>query len=74
MRADSISGLYETPISLRLLLAFQDLATEINYEFAVENFLMGFTVDERPSVKLLLEAHRHDLEQELTSTTKLIRN
>ena len=69
MRADSISGLYETPISLRLLLAFQELSTEINYEFAVENFLMGFTVDERPSVKLLLEAHRYNLQQELTGVS-----
>ena len=69
MRADSIQGIYETPISLRLLLAFQDLSTEINYEFAVENFLMGFTVDERPSVKLLLEAHRYNLEQELTGVS-----
>ena len=69
MRADSIQGIYETPISLRLLLAFQDLATEINYAFAVENFLMGFTVDERPSVKLLLEAHRYNLEQELTGVS-----
>ena len=69
MRADSIQGIYETPISLRLLLAFQELATEINYEFAVENFLMGFTVDERPSVKLLLEAHRFQLQQELTGVS-----
>jgi len=69
MRADSIQGIYETPISLRLLLAFQELSTEINYEFAVENFLMGFTVDERPSVKLLLEAHRYNLEQELTGVS-----
>jgi nitric oxide reductase NorQ protein len=69
MRADSIQGIYETPISLRLLLAFQELSNEINYEFAVENFLMGFTVDERPSVKLLLEAHRFNLEQELTGVS-----
>jgi hypothetical protein len=66
MRADSIAGIYETPISLRLLLAFQELTSEINYEFAVENFLMGFTTDERASVKLLLEAHRYNLEAELT--------
>ena len=66
MRADSISGIYTTPISLRLLLALQELTSEINYEFAVENFLMGFTTDERPSVKLLLEAHRYNLEAELT--------
>lgn len=67
MRADSISGIYTTPISLRLLLAFQELTQEINYEFAVENFLMGFTTDERPSVKLLLEAHRYQLEEELSN-------
>jgi len=66
MRADSIAGIYTTPISLRLLLALQELTTEINYEFAVENFLMGFTTDERASVKLLLEAHRFNLEAELT--------
>ena len=66
MRADSIQGTYSTPISLRLLLNFQSTA-ELNYEFAVENFVMGFNEEERSSVKLLLEAHRHSLEAELTS-------
>ena len=67
MRADSISGIYTTPISLRILLAFQSLSKELNYEFAVENFLMNFIPEERSSVKLLLEAHRLQLEQELTN-------
>lgn len=66
MRADSIQGIYSTPISLRLLLAFQSLSTELNYEFAADNFLMNFIPEERSSVKLLLEAHRFQLEQELT--------
>jgi len=68
MRNDAISGLYSTPVSLRILKTFQELAsdTEIGYEFAVENFLMNFNADERPSVKLLLEAHRYNLEAELT--------
>jgi len=74
MRADSIQGIYETPLSTRLLKNFQKFAQELGYEYAVDNFLNNFNDDERPSVKLLLEAHRHDLEQELTSTTKLIRN
>lgn len=64
MRADSIAGVYETPISLRLLLNFQSIS-ELNYDFAVENFVMNFQDDERSSVKLLLEAHRFQLEQEL---------
>lgn len=66
MRAESIQGTYSTPISLRLLLAFQEL-TELNYDFAVDNFVMSFNDEERSSVKLLLEAHRYQLEQELTN-------
>lgn len=66
MRADSIAGIYSTPISLRILLAFQQLSQDLNYEFAVENLLQNFIPEERSSVKLLLEAHRFQLEQELT--------
>ena len=66
MRAESIQGVYSTPISLRILLNFQKLS-ELNYDFAVENFVMNFNDEERSSVKLLVEAHRHQLEQELTT-------
>jgi hypothetical protein len=66
MRAESIQGTYATPISLRLLLNFQSIS-QLNYDFAVENFVMSFNDDERSSVKLLLEAHRFQLEQELTN-------
>lgn len=66
MRADSIAGIYETPISTRLLKNFQQVAKEIGYEFAVDNFINNFTAEERGSVKLLLDAHRTNLELELT--------
>ena len=66
MRAESIQGTYTTPISLRLLLNFQSIS-QLSYEFAVENFVTSFNDDERSSVKLLLEAHRFQLEQELTN-------
>ena len=65
MRADSIAGVYETPISTRLLKNFVKYAKDLGYEYAVDNFLANFSVDERASVKLLLEAHRHNLEAEL---------
>jgi nitric oxide reductase NorQ protein len=65
MRADSIQGLYTTPISLRWLLNLQELSQELGYEFAVENALMNFTDDERGSVRLLFDAHRTQLEAEL---------
>jgi MoxR-like ATPase len=65
MRADSINGVYSTPVTLRLLKSFVTIAQDTTYEFAVENFVMNFNEEERPSVKLLLEAHRHNLESEL---------
>jgi hypothetical protein len=66
MRADSIAGIYETPISTRLLKNFVEVSRNLGYEFAVDNFLNNFNDEERGSVKLLLDAHRFNLEQELT--------
>lgn len=65
MRADSLSGIYETPISTRLLKNFVANATALNYEFAVENFLNNFNDEERGSVKLLMEAYSHSIATEL---------
>jgi hypothetical protein len=72
MRADAINGLYETPISTRLLKNFVALTNGLGYDFAVESFLNAFNDDERASVKLLLEAHRYDIAKELGVTTKEI--
>jgi MoxR-like ATPase len=66
MRDDAIAGVYETPVSTRLLKQFVDLAQNLSYDFAVENFVNSFRDDERSSVKLLLDAQRHNLELELT--------
>lgn len=66
MRADSLLGTYETPISTRLLKNFVKSAKELSYDYAVESFVNSFTAEERASVKLLFDAHRHNLEQELT--------
>lgn len=66
MRADTIAGVYETPVSTRLLKQFVDLAQNLSYDFAVDNFVNNFRDDERSSVKLLLDSQRHNLEQELT--------
>lgn len=67
MRADSINGTYSTPISLRILSRFQDQVRKLSYEFGANAFILNFTDEERPSVKLLLEAHRDKLETELTT-------
>lgn len=71
MRDDAITGIYSTPVSLRMLKAFQELALDLNYDFAVNNFLMCFNADERPSVKLLLEAHSIQIQDEVNSLKKV---
>ncbi len=68
MRADSVTGLYETPISLRLLKNFVWHATSFNYDFAVSSFLNSFTEEERPSVKLLMEAYSSNISSELNAS------
>jgi nitric oxide reductase NorQ protein len=64
MRADALNGLYETPLSTRLLKNFVELCG-LGYEFAVQNLLNNFADDERGSVALLLEAKRHNIMSEL---------
>lgn len=66
MRDDAIAGVYETPVSTRLLKQFVDLAQNLSYDFAVDNFVNSFRDDERSSVKLLLDSQRHNIELELT--------
>lgn len=65
MRADSVSGIYETPISTRLLKNFVQVAQGLSFEFAVSNFINNFSSEERGSVKLLLEAYSHSIATEL---------
>ena len=65
MRDESAIGMYETPISLRLLKNFVHQTKRFNYEFAVDSFLNAFTDEERPSVKLLLEAYSINIQTEL---------
>jgi MoxR-like ATPase len=67
MREEAIAGVYETPISTRLLKNFEKFARDISYNYAVDNFLNNFRDDEKASVKLLLEAHRSHLESEVVA-------
>jgi hypothetical protein len=64
MRADSLNGLYETPLSTRLLKDFVELCG-LGYDFAVQNLLNNFSDDERGSVALLFEAQRYNIMSEL---------
>jgi hypothetical protein len=64
MRAESVRGEYETPISLRLLKGFQYHVITYNFDFAVRCFVNHFNEEERSSVKLLLEAYSTNIAEE----------
>lgn len=72
MRDESAIGIYETPVSLRLLKNFVHQTKRFNYEFAVDSFLNAFTDEERPSVKLLLEAYAINIQTELNVLSDVV--
>lgn len=57
--------IFETPVSTRILKTFEKLATQLSFEFACEVFANNFDENERPAVKLLLEANDYNLKSEL---------
>lgn len=50
LRLAQKSGDLETPTSTNMLIEFEELAVDLGYGFAVENFLNAFSDDERGSV------------------------
>ena len=57
--------IFDTPVSTRILKTFEKLATELSFEFACEVFANNFDENERPAVKLLLEANTYNLQADL---------
>lgn len=56
---------FETPISPRLLKAFEKIATGLSYDFAVEVFVNNFSDEERSSVRMLMGALDYNLKSDL---------
>jgi nitric oxide reductase NorQ protein len=55
LRASHKAGDLETPVSTNMLIEFEELAWDLGYDFAVENFLSAFGDDERSAVREVLE-------------------
>lgn len=64
LRESHNSGEIETPVSTNMLMEFEDIAYDIGFDFAVENFLNAFSPAERSSVKEVLTLHRVKLESD----------
>lgn len=56
---------FDTPISTRILKAFEKIATGLSYDFAVDVFTNNFSDEERSSVRMLLDSMKFNLQSEL---------
>ena len=61
LRTEAAKGQYETPISTNMLMEFHHFVDALGYEFAVENFIAHFGIDEAPSVRLVFQTHEHNI-------------
>ena len=61
LRVEAAKGQYETPISTNMLMEFDHFVEALGYEFAVENFIAHFSVDEQSSVRLVFQTHEHNI-------------
>lgn len=64
LRDSHKTGEIETPISTNMLMEFEDIAYDIGFDFAIENFLNAFTSSERPAIREVVALHRYNLEQD----------
>jgi len=64
LRDSHRTGEIETPISTNMLMEFEDIAYDIGFDFAVENFLNAFSTEERAAVKEVVTLHRAGLESD----------
>jgi hypothetical protein len=71
------NAIFDTPVSTRILKTFEKLATELSFDFACEVFVNNFDENERPAVRLLLEANAYNLKTDLgidTDSTSALRD
>jgi len=69
------STIFDTPISPRILKTFEKIATQLNYDFAVQNMINAFDIEERPSVKMMLEGAEYNIKSDLgLDTADIITN
>jgi hypothetical protein len=61
LRIEAAKGQYETPISTNMGMEFCRFLPALGYEFAMENFIAHFGIDEAPSVRMVFQTHEYNL-------------
>jgi hypothetical protein len=65
LRKEADKGAYDTPISTNMLIEFEDIVKGLNYDFAVENFVAHFSLEEQASVRLVMQTHEFNIKEDL---------
>jgi nitric oxide reductase NorQ protein len=65
LRTEAAKGMYDTPISTNMLMEFEELAKNLNYEFAAENFIAHFGDEEKASIRMILQTYEQNLRSDM---------
>lgn len=72
LRASFDNGDIETPVGPNVLLEFEQIAFQLNIDFAISNLVARFKAHESDAVKNAVEHFRSDMAAELKATTDII--
>lgn len=65
LRTEAEKGMYDTPIATNMLMEFEEIALNLNYHFAVDNFIAHFSDEEQSSIRLVFQTYEHNLRDDL---------
>jgi nitric oxide reductase NorQ protein len=71
LRTAHNTGDLETPISTNMLIEFEELAIDLGYDFAVENFLNAFADEERQAVSEAFDLHSAEVQAQVKEMERL---
>lgn len=71
LRQSYKSGDIETPISTNMLIEFEEIAIDLSYAFAVENFVNAFAEDERKAVIEVFDLNSANIKKQLAEMEKM---
>lgn len=71
LRAAHKTGDLETPISTNMLIEFEEVAIDLGFEFATENFLNAFSEEERQSVGEVIDLHSEEVKKQVADMIRL---
>lgn len=64
LRGEAAKGEFETPISTNMLMELEKFISIFGYEFAVANFIAHFDEEEQDKVRLVMNTHEHNIQEE----------